>query len=132
MNQGLTNSWSTLTPQPSGLTNSWPTLMPLSRGPNMWRLLNLTMSISPYFPKLNNLCSQEPIKTACLCGCFMIPLWVVFRSKTPCSYDPLAVCIPVLLLLGFVFLIVHSYLQFELYSVEFNYLMMLVLGKFTF
>ena len=32
----------------------------------MWRLLKLAMSILP-FSKLDNLCSQEPIKQACLC-----------------------------------------------------------------
>jgi hypothetical protein len=63
------------------------------------------------FPKLDNMYSQEPI--ACLCGSAFYSSLVVFRSKTPCRYDPLPV-VYLYYYFCFVFLIVHSYLQFEL------------------
>lgn len=73
------------------LTNSWPTLTPLPRGPNMWRLLILAMSILPYFTSLITNAPPRTYKAG-------LPFWllfnscsVVFRFKAPCSYDPLTV-----------------------------------------
>ena len=60
-----------------GLTNLWPTLMHLLRGPNLYVETIEIGHVHFTLPsKLDNLCSQEPTKLACLCFYFVF-FWFI-------------------------------------------------------